>query len=355
MDNCLLIHDFTQMNKEPYSVSICVPVYGVEKYIERCAKSLFGQTYMNIEYVFVDDCTKDHSMEILLQTASRYPERKSRIKIIRHEHNRGLAAARNTAIAAATGCFIMHVDSDDWIEPDAVEQLVKMQMETNADYVMANHVQDLGTHRVFWIRPHILVPRELSLALIMHRMPHNVYGQLFKRSLYTDNCIVVEEGTNMGEDFQQVPRLAYYATKVALVDKVIYHNENTNETSYTRSAFNLDRWKQSNRSVEIISDFCQDKGRDFEAAAEQLCFGMAVGSIVNLAKSRLYRNEYQKVMTIVIAKRDLWHTQPLTLRLCFYLKNIYLVAVYVKIAGTLLHSYRWFRKKIIGKQDLIKP
>ena len=89
-------------------VSVLVPVYGVEKYIEECARSLFEQTYGNIEYVFVDDCSKDGSIAILERVAEEYPQRKSQTRIIRHDHNRGLGGARLTALQKATGEYVTH-------------------------------------------------------------------------------------------------------------------------------------------------------------------------------------------------------------------------------------------------------
>lgn len=91
------------MPQDPYTVSILVPVYGVEKYIERCARSIFEQTYRNLDIVFVDDCSPDKSIEILKRVLEDCPKRKAQTRIIRHEQNRGLAAARNTVVAAATG------------------------------------------------------------------------------------------------------------------------------------------------------------------------------------------------------------------------------------------------------------
>lgn len=82
------------------TVSILVPIYGVEKYIEQCAETLFQQSFADIEYVFVNDCTKDRSVEILQQTIDRFPERKSQVILIQHEHNKGLGGARHTAFAA---------------------------------------------------------------------------------------------------------------------------------------------------------------------------------------------------------------------------------------------------------------
>ena len=79
-------------------VTICVPVYGVEKFIERCARSLFEQTYDALDYVFVDDCSKDRSIAVLQQVVEAYPQRKPFVGIVAHERNRGLAAARRTAV-----------------------------------------------------------------------------------------------------------------------------------------------------------------------------------------------------------------------------------------------------------------
>ena len=73
-------------------VSILVPVYGVEQYIEKCARSLFEQTYSDIEYVFVNDCTKDDSIGVLKRVLEKYPQRMQQVRIINHEKNMGLGA-----------------------------------------------------------------------------------------------------------------------------------------------------------------------------------------------------------------------------------------------------------------------
>ncbi|MCE9269679.1 glycosyltransferase [Bacteroides thetaiotaomicron] len=117
-------------------VSILVPIYGVEKFIEKCAVSLFEQTYPNIEYVFVDDCTTDNSISVLRDIIAKYPDRESKVRILHHEHNRGLAAARNTAIGNAVGEYVMHVDSDDYLDIYAVEKSVNQIRKENADTLM---------------------------------------------------------------------------------------------------------------------------------------------------------------------------------------------------------------------------
>ena len=107
-------------------ISICVPIYGVEKYIRRCAISLFEQTYDNIEYVFVNDCSPDNSIYVLTETLKNYPYRQEQVKIVEQQKNRGLACARNKALESSTGDFVLHVDSDDYLEKNTVEVLCRM-------------------------------------------------------------------------------------------------------------------------------------------------------------------------------------------------------------------------------------
>ena len=118
-------------------VSVCIPVYGVEKYIERCARSLFEQTMTDgIEFIFVNDCTTDKSIEILERILAEYPGRQAQTKIIHHATNKGLVAARNTGLAHATGDYIIHCDSDDWVDLNFYESLYKKAVETGADVVV---------------------------------------------------------------------------------------------------------------------------------------------------------------------------------------------------------------------------
>ena len=124
-------------------VSVCSPVYGVEKYIERCARSLFDQTMKNdIEFIFVDDCTPDRSIEVLEAILSEYPERRSQVKIVRHSHNKGLTGARNTALKEASGEYIIHCDSDDWVDLEAY----KTVLETIKKHYEENKLINLNHH-----------------------------------------------------------------------------------------------------------------------------------------------------------------------------------------------------------------
>lgn len=204
-------------------ISILVPVYGVEKYIEQCAESLFCQTYDDLEYVFVDDCSLDNSMEKLQSVLNRYAHRQAQVRIVRHEYNHGLGTARRTALAAATGDFVLHVDSDDYLLPNAVEMLVTEQTRTNADIVSGAY-NTLSPDGTLQTRSIDVLDKSLMLKLLLvqHTIPYNIWARLIRRSLYTNNGIDAIEGVNMAEDYAVIPRLVCAAASLAYVTQPVY-------------------------------------------------------------------------------------------------------------------------------------
>lgn len=232
------------MDNTKYLVSICVPVYGVEKYIERCAVSLFEQTYPYIEYIFVNDCTLDNSITILNDVIERYPNRKPNVHIICHNKNRGLAAARNTAVDAVNTAFLMHVDSDDWVENDIVEKCVNKQIEGNYDIVSVDIIREWKNWHEHIILPNFKNNKDMSIKLLNGQSFHSIYGHLIRTSLYKNNNIKLKEGLNMGEDYSIIPRLSYYASKVCNLHSFLYHYNFQNESSYV-SSFSVEKAEQT--------------------------------------------------------------------------------------------------------------
>lgn len=276
-------------------ISILVPIYNVEKYIGRCARSLFEQTYPDIEYIFVDDCSPDHSIDVLKRIINEYPKRKENIRIIRHKVNRGLAAARNTGVDAAIGDFIMHVDSDDWLETNAVQWLVEKQMETNADIVSGNAISHTKNGEKLLTEPDYANKTEMINRLIDSSLDHVIWRRLIRRSLYVDNNIHAKEGINIGEDWQVMPILTYYATKFAKIDKCIYHYNRMNENSYTTAIieFNYKHYMQDIQSLEVLKEFFMDKSAVFNATISKnivvICYSYLLISAAK--KNKTYYKE----------------------------------------------------------------
>lgn len=315
-------------------VSMLVPIYGVEQYIERCATSLMKQTYDNIEYVFVDDRSPDNSIVLLESVIERFPYRKD-VQIIRHQTNKGLAAARNTALKYAQGEFVVHVDSDDWVESTLVEKLIEKQKVRDVDMVFVDFVRH-QSHRSFIVqRRKYNSKTELVKNMLCCQDYSNVWGCLIRRSLYLQHSIRTVEGINMGEDFQVIPRLVHCASHVDFVNSPLIHYNEENLESYTRR-YRADNYKQAWESRQIVHNALanipeyQDalKIGDIYRIVETLK-NSAVARDSDLYNTfRLYASELNK---------NYWKSLNIGDRIVLNLPNMKLCGYYVRLA-------RWFMR-----------
>jgi len=204
-------------------VSILVPVYGVEQYIEACAVSLFEQTYEDLEYIFVDDCSPDNSISVLQEVAQRYPQRRQQLHILHNPSNIGSGATRSVALAAATGEFVIYVDSDDALATDAVSLLCSCQERTQADIVDGAYCRLSSAGLGPAVLPYHGKSEHLfRLIIAKNTVDHHVWGRLIRKSLHTSHGIDFTAGINMAEDYGVTPRLIFYGSR-AWIDDVIYH------------------------------------------------------------------------------------------------------------------------------------
>lgn len=242
-------------------ISILVPVYKVEKYIERCARSLFEQTYRDIEYIFVDDCSPDNSINILKKVINDYPQRKEHVRIARHEINKGVSASRNTTLRICSGEFTVFVDPDDYMVNDAVEKLVKKQLETNADIVTGQVIRISKDHLTIMERPHFYNKDDFVEDMIKPIINHTLWGRLIRKSLYSEHDIQAKEGVNIGEDMQMMVQLAYYARKTESIWDIVYYYDCTNDHSCMNQhlGLNIKKLTQDAASMEIVNVFFNNK------------------------------------------------------------------------------------------------
>ena len=315
------------MSKSNYPISILVPVYGVEKYIERCARSLFEQTYENIEYIFVDDCSPDKSIEVLQQVLNEYPHRKKQVRIVRHETNRGLAAARNTAVENCKTDFLMHVDSDDYIDRTLVEKCVKEQERTNCDIVLFDFVvlKKNGNVTMRHVRCNSIYER--TVKLLERRTPVCVCGGFYRLSLYKDNEITAVIGINNNEDYLTSPRLSYFSKKISYLDDELYYYDNTNNSSITH-IFNVSHAEQGWKSIEYLKVFFKDKGQDYMDAIQIATIDRVATYLKDSIKAgnREYYNEMRiKQQNVGMTMAN---TVPLSRRIYLYIDSYVLLKFY---------------------------
>lgn len=122
-----------------YKISVIIPVYNVEKYLPRCLDSVINQTYRNLEIICVNDCSTDNSLDVIKE----YEKKDERIKLIIRKQNGGLSAARNTGLNNATGEYLYFLDSDDWIDLDYIEQMLKIANKENTDIIQNLNIEEI--------------------------------------------------------------------------------------------------------------------------------------------------------------------------------------------------------------------
>ena len=216
-------------------LSVIIPIFRVEAYIERCTRSLMEQTLDDIEFIFVDDCSPDGSMEVLERVLNDYPKRQGQVHILRHAENRGLPAARNTGLAAATGDYIFHCDSDDFMEREALKDMYEAAVKADADIVYTDWYLNSSTRERLMRCPDYKTPEEALRGLLHGTMKYNVWNKLVKRELYNDNDNENENfpaGHGMGEDMTMILLFAK-ARRVAYLPKGTYHYVRQNENAFT--------------------------------------------------------------------------------------------------------------------------
>lgn len=214
-------------------LSVIVPCYNVEKYIEKCIRSILDQSYRNIELICVDDASPDNSIEIV----KRLAETDERIKIVRHETNKGLFHARLTGIAAAKGKYIAFVDSDDYVSCDWFRPLVKQAEQENADMVLGNivEVDEAGWKHYANISRSIpkaiksLYGKDIYRTFLKHQGGlyywHVMWNKVYRREFFESVLSLYEPiplNLTMTEDIAFSCVLYSYAKNVQLVDNDCY-------------------------------------------------------------------------------------------------------------------------------------
>lgn len=249
-------------------VSVIIPVYGVEKYIERCARSLFEQTLSDIEYIFVDDCTPDRSIEILKNVIKEYQPRLSKehktVSIERMPQNCGLPNVRRYGIKMATGDYIAHCDSDDWVEPDMYQLMYDEARLNNSDVVVCDYVVTNGASVIKKIDAcHAESPRQIIENCLFQRDPWTLWNKLFKKEVYYD--IEYPNGA-MGEDMATTIQLLWNCKTLSYINKscynYFYNSESITKTNTKESC--IKKFDQLSHNTTIVMNFIRCKNLDTE-------------------------------------------------------------------------------------------
>lgn len=247
-------------------VSVIIPVYNVEKYLEKCVQSVLNQDFSDYEIILIDDGSADKSGEI----ADTLARTNSKITII-HQKNMGQGGARNTGIEKAAGEYLLFVDSDDYIKENTLSFLYDTAKKNNSDMVLfgMDFVDESGKS-VSTLVPGDSGTENLAGRELMRCLINDTYAadKLYKRSLFVDNNIKFLNRV-WYEDFGVIMMLALFAEKITLTDKILYYY--LQRDSSTMHIKNTDKNEDMLTVVSAISDFYK-KNNAFDDYYNELCF-----------------------------------------------------------------------------------
>ena len=214
-------------------ISVIVPVYKVEPYLQQCVDSILNQTYRDLEVLLIDDGSPDKCGEI----CDEYEKKDKRIRVF-HTENRGLSAARNLGLREAKGDYIGFVDSDDWIEPDMYEELLRRVEETGADIATSGFwVEFSDSSQKSMSSLSVYEGTESLKALLDQKISNHVWNKLYRKDLL--NADPFPDKSNH-EDIATMHKFLNAAQVVATVPDSKYHyRQRTDSITKTHTAKNL--------------------------------------------------------------------------------------------------------------------
>lgn len=242
-------------------ISVIVPIYNVEEYLNDCLQSILNQTYKDYEVILVDDCSSDSSLEI----CKLFVSSDSRFKLVKRDINGGLSAARNTGLSFACGDYIAFIDSDDRADKNYLDYLLKSLTLNNSDIAVCGITEILSNNRI--IRKHsndICVSKEEALKIMLYQREFDTsaWGKLYKKELFsnvrfTEN-IFYEDLDIMYRLFEKCNRISY----TDITSYIYIHHKK----SILRNGFNEKHLKLIDISESIV-DFYQDMSEDLYKAS----------------------------------------------------------------------------------------
>lgn len=274
-------------------ISVIIPFYNVEKYIHRCAVSLFEQNMDGIEYVFVNDCSSDRSLNILLDTISSYPKLNQFIKVVNSETNRGSAGSRNVGLKHATGKYIGWVDGDDWVENNMFGRLYETAENNNADVVWSDFFNSYSEKEILVMQDTEATSSSCIQALMMEKMYGVLWNKLVRKDLYEKHEICFPEGLDMWEDLYVTIQHFFFAKHVVHLPEAFYHYVQYNDNALSRGD-DTKRLKETIENSEAIMMFLKERdlSRKFMPDFDYLKFAAKQSLLFKSDKNSFVRWRY---------------------------------------------------------------
>ncbi len=301
--------------KNKDKVSVIVPVYNVEKYLHRCVDSIISQTYENLEIILVDDGSPDNSGKI----CDEYAKKDNRIQVV-HKSNGGISSARNAGIKTSTGDYIVYVDSDDWLEKNAIEMLHKTIIDENVDLVMGNYFvsDDNGTNNANTYAEKISNKKfvkgteefenNVIMPFVNGQRACFIWLFITKKSFLLDEKIF-DEGISFVEDGLYTLKLIKKINSMYFLDMPLYHYF-TNQNGLTRSSNRiLKNIKQTPQLTKLFDEILNDetfRKNNYKEIRRAANTKIVMSYLYSLYKEYLDNKKFEKEVIEILNNEELF-------------------------------------------------
>ena len=291
-------------------VTILMPIYKVEKFLEKALDSVFTQTYPFLDYVFVNDGSPDNSFQVLKDVIARYQIEPDRYTIVSHVHNEGIAVSRTECVSHAKGDYVYFVDGDDWIEKDTVEQMVAATKGGTIDIVGCDYMKDYLSGKITChYEDYAETCRDNFIKCLNYEIATVLWKLLIKRSLFENFEI---SPINIGEDYIISIKLYYYANSFFPLHKAFYHY-----VQYNQDRLSYQSIRSVNDHIKCVNDverFLRKKG-DYDANIKHklLLRKFNIKSNFILNKRLLSEEEFNNTFP---ETRGIWHEMGYSWKEC---------------------------------------
>ncbi|WP_276910536.1 glycosyltransferase [Hallella colorans] len=310
-------------------VSIVIPVYKVEKYIERCLRSVFNQTYANIECIIVNDCTPDNSFIIAKELVESY-QGSIDFKFVEHEKNKGLSEARNTGIKMATGHYYFFLDSDDAIPPTSIEKLVETALLNDCPEIVMGVTKGVDANGNNVEVSSAQTKTFHGNSEVFQGYLNNLWyviacNKLVKKDIFADHKTFFLPGITH-EDVMWSFEISTYVNKIILCPFVTYHYYIGDTDSISRSVWNA---KRVNDSITILERkaIYLERVRDRKGLARHIK-NEGINIVYSLFRNGFSNDEIKKFMKRIVqlnskkSIREIRSDVPIYRRAIYYLYRL---------------------------------
>ena len=298
------------------SVSVLIPVYNVEAFIEGCLRSVLRQDYPNMEVILVSDGSFDRSIALAEKVIAHENPQQHKVQLVHHEQNRGIAATRATALSLATGEYLLFLDSDDYWDNDSVVSLwIATALQTDSPIVVSDHIVDYPKRKIRQRAVEIESGREYIQAILSGSQPAFLWNKLIRHKEWEEWNGGFLEGLSLLEDYRALIPFLYHIDRVVYLHIPTVHYAQQNSSSLTHK-INMKQKRDLEAVLEYLSHYLlvEQKEEDFAPY-----IGRAYINIKMMLFNRIHVRDYPIVRSIHPEYDHLLSSLPQsTLNKCIY-------------------------------------